>query len=80
MIIFTLLMNFLTFGISFYVSIKLIKIYDSLDLALFIHYQLIVYDLMFRHDIGEIGAFVFLPIAVLGIYEIFYGERNIGLH
>ncbi|KRN99943.1 cell surface protein precursor [Companilactobacillus kimchiensis] len=35
-----------------------------------------LHDLMFRHDIGEIGAFVFLPIAVLGIYEIFYGERK----
>ncbi|WP_057880391.1 hypothetical protein [Companilactobacillus kimchiensis] len=78
MIIFTLLMNFLTFGISFLCFYKVNKKYMNSLVFSFV-YTLSTYrlhDLMFRHDIGEIGAFVFLPIAVLGIYEIFYGERK----
>jgi len=73
-----LLMNFLTFGVSFLCFYKVSKKYLNSLVFSFV-YTLSTYrlhDLIYRHDIGEIGVFVFLPIAMLGIYEIFYGNRK----
>ncbi|MFC6176251.1 hypothetical protein ACFQAV_05335 [Companilactobacillus huachuanensis] len=75
---FYLLLNFLTFTVSFLCFFKVSKKYWNSLVFSFVYtlanYRL--HDMLFRHDLGEIGAFVFLPIAVLGIYEIFYGERK----
>lgn len=71
-------MNFLTFGISFLCFYKVSKKYFNSLVFSFV-YTLSTYrlhDMIFRHDLGEVGAFMFLPIAVLGIYEIFYGDRK----
>lgn len=73
-----LLLNFLTFVVSFLCYYKVQKKYWNSLVFSFIYtlsnYRL--HDLLFRHDLGEVGAFLFLPIAVLGIYEIFYGNRK----
>lgn len=73
-----LMLNFLTFTVSFLCFYKVQKKYWNSLVFSFVYtlgsYRL--HDMLFRHDIGELGAFLFLPIAVLGIYEIFYGERK----
>lgn len=75
---FYLLLNFLTFSVSFLCFFKVSKKYWNSLVFSFVYtlanYRL--HDMLFRHDLGEVGAFVFLPIAILGIYEIFYGERK----
>jgi hypothetical protein len=72
------LLNFLTFGVSFLCFYKVQRKYWNSLVFSFVYtlssYRL--HDLLFRHDLGEVGAFLFLPIAMLGIYEIFYGERK----
>ena len=71
-------LNFLTFGVSFLCFYKVMPKYLNSLVFSFV-YTLSTYrlhDMLFRQDIGEVGAFIFLPIAVLGIYEIFYGERK----
>lgn len=72
------ILNFLTFGVSFLCFYKVQKKYWNSLVFSFVYtlssYRL--HDLLFRHDLGEVGAFLFLPIAMLGIYEIFYGERK----
>jgi len=72
------LFNFLTFGASFLCYYKVQPKYWNSLIFSFV-YTLSTYrmhDMLFRHDIGEVGAFLFLPIAFLGIYEIFYGKRK----
>jgi hypothetical protein len=75
---FYLMMNFLTFSVSFLCFYKVQRKYWNALVFSFVYtlanYRL--HDMLFRHDLGEVGAFLFLPIAVLGIYEIFYGERK----
>ena len=72
------ILNFLTFGVSFLCFYKVQRKYWNSLVFSFVYtlssYRL--HDLLFRHDLGEVGAFLFLPIAMLGIYEIFYGERK----
>ncbi|MQS97344.1 hypothetical protein [Companilactobacillus halodurans] len=78
LMVYYVLLNFLTFGVSFLCFYKIQKKYWNSLVFSFV-YTLSAYrlhDLAFRHDIGELGAFVFLPIAVLGIYEIFYGDNK----
>ena len=73
-----LFVNFLTFGISFLCFYKVSQKYLNSLVFSFV-YTLSTYrlhNLLFRHDLGEVGAFIFLPIAMLGIYEIFYGNRK----
>lgn len=73
-----LLINFLTLGVSFLCFYKVSRRYMNSLVFSFI-YTLSAYrlhDMLFRRDIGEVGALIFLPIAVLGIYEIFYGNRK----
>jgi len=71
-------LNFLTFGVSFLCFYKVQKKYWNSLVFSFVYtlstYRM--YDMLYRHDIGELGTFLFLPIAVLGIYEIFYGKRT----
>lgn len=73
-----LFMNFLTLGVSFLCFYKVSHKYLNSLVFSFVYtlstYRL--YDLVFRHDIGEVAAFVFLPVVLLGIYEIFYGNRK----
>jgi len=75
---FYLLLNMLTFGVSFFCFHKISRKYLNSLVFSFV-YTLSTYrlhNLLFRHDFGEVGAMLFLPIAVLGIYEIFYGNRK----
>ncbi|KRM16262.1 hypothetical protein [Companilactobacillus nantensis] len=77
-VIYFWLLNFLTFGVAFLCYYKVSPKYLNSLVFSFV-YTLSTYrlhDMLFRQDIGEVGAFIFLPIAVLGIYEIFYGERK----
>lgn len=73
-----LILNFLTFVVAFLCFYKVRRKYWNSLVFSFVYtlssYRL--HDLLFRHDLGEVGAFLFLPIAMLGIYEIFYGERK----
>lgn len=73
-----ILMNVLTFGVSFLCYYKVSQKYLNSLVFSFVYtmstYRL--HDMIFRHDIGEVGAMLFLPIALLGIYEVFYGERK----
>lgn len=72
------ILNFLTFVVAFLCFYKVQRKYWNSLVFSFVYtlssYRL--HDLLFRHDLGEVGAFLFLPIAMLGIYEIFYGERK----
>jgi hypothetical protein len=70
------LLNFLTFGVAFLCYYKVSPKYLNSLVFSFI-YTLSTYrlhDMLFRQDIGEVGALIFLPVAVLGIYEVFYGD------
>ena len=73
-----LVCNFCTF-LSFYTllnkfKLKIIWCYIFSGLYLFSYYRL--YDLYFRASLGEIIAFIFLPIALKGIYELIYEDNN----
>lgn len=77
-VIYFWLMNFLTFGISFLCFYKAVPKYFNSLVFSFV-YTLSTYRLhmmLFRQNIGEIGALLFLPIVVLGIYEVFYGDEK----
>ncbi|AUI71922.1 hypothetical protein [Companilactobacillus alimentarius] len=73
-----ILLTFLTMGIAFLCFYKVSKKYWNSLVFSFVYtlstYRM--YDILYRHDLGEVGAFVFLPVALLGIYEIFYGKRQ----
>ncbi|CAJ1202095.1 hypothetical protein CPEBRM1_ABPJDJAI_02343 [Companilactobacillus paralimentarius] len=73
-----ILLTFLTMGVSFLCFFKIKKEYWNSLVFSFVYtlstYRM--YDVLYRHDLGEVGAFIFLPIALLGIYEIFYGEHK----
>lgn len=72
------LLTFLTFSVSFLCFYKVRRRYWNSLIFSFV-YTLSTYrlhDQIFRHDLGELGAFLFLPIAILGVYEVFYGERK----
>ncbi|GEO79371.1 cell surface protein precursor [Companilactobacillus mindensis DSM 14500] len=72
------LFNFLTFGVAFLCFYKVSKKYMNSLVFSFVYtmstYRL--HEVLFRHDIGEVGALLCLPVAMLGIYEIFYGDRR----
>ncbi|KRK64249.1 cell surface protein precursor [Companilactobacillus tucceti DSM 20183] len=77
-IAFYFLLNVLTFSTSFLSFLKVSKKYWNSLVFSFV-YTLSTYrlhDLLYRHDVGELIVFVFLPIAFLGIYEVFYGKRQ----
>ncbi|WP_119325594.1 hypothetical protein [Companilactobacillus musae] len=77
-IVFYIVLNFVTFLISFGTYYQVSRNYDKSLLFSFI-YTLSVYrifDMVRRFDIGETLTLTFLPIVILGIYEIFYGDEN----
>lgn len=75
-VIFYIILNFCTFLTSFWSFKKVSQRIDKSLLFSFVYtlstYR--IYDMVRRLDIGETLALTFLPIVVLGIYEIFYGD------
>ncbi len=77
-ICFYILINFVTFVISF-VSYYIASQKFGKSLVFSFVYTLSFYrifDMVRRFDIGEVLTLTFLPIVVLGVYEIFYGNNN----
>lgn len=77
-VIYFFILNFLTF-ISAFWSFKMIKGSYWSSLIFSFMYTLSAYrlhNLLFRYDLGELGAFIFLPTAFVGIYSIFYGDKK----
>lgn len=75
---FYVLLNFATFLTSFGAFYKASQRYDKSLLFSFVYtlstYR--IFDMVRRFDVGELSTFVFLPIVVLGVYEIFYNNRH----
>lgn len=75
---FYIILNFVTFLTSFGAFYKASHRYDKSLLFSFVYtlstYR--VFDMVRRFDVGELSTFVFLPIVVLGVYEIFYNDRK----
>lgn len=76
--LFIILITFCTF-ISMYYAIN--KIFQKKEIAIlasllytFSLYRL--YDVFIRAALGEIISFVFLPIVILGIYELIFRDKN----
>jgi len=77
-ITFYVFLNFCTFLTSFWSYYQASHRYDKSLLFSFI-YTLATYrifDMVRRFDLGEVLTMVFLPIVVLGIYEIFYHDEK----
>jgi len=69
----------LSMGLTMYFSVK--KVWGSKEAALLSSalYMLSSYhltDLFIRSTLGEITAFVFLPLVIAGVYEVLWGDRN----
>lgn len=77
-VIYYILLTFITFWTSFGAFYHVSHRYDKSLLFSFIYtlstYRL--FDMVRRFDIGETLTLVFLPIVLLGIYEIFYGDQK----
>lgn len=76
--LFIIIITFFTFFSMFYC---INKIFNKKMLAIIasLLYTFSLYrleDVFVRAALGEILAFVFLPIVVLGIYELIYGDKN----
>lgn len=76
--LFIIVITFFTFLSMFYC---INKIFNKKMLAIIasLLYTFSLYrleDVFVRAALGEILAFVFLPIVVLGIYELIYGDKN----
>lgn len=77
-ILFYIILNFCTFLISFLSYFWASHRYDKSLVFSFV-YTLATYrifDMVRRFDVGEILTLIFLPLVVLGVYEIFYGDEN----
>lgn len=75
---FYILINFVTFVISFGAFYKASQRFDKSLIFSFV-YTLSVYrifDMVRRFDIGEVLTLTFLPIVILGVYEIFYADNS----
>lgn len=75
---FYILINFVTFVISFGTFYKASQRFDKSLIFSFV-YTLSVYrifDMVRRFDIGEVLTLTFLPIVILGVYEIFYADNS----
>ena len=74
--IFVILLNFLSIGCFYLVTWKISKSrYSGLMGAIFYafaSYRLI--DILFRCGFGEAQSFLFTPVIILGLYEIFSGR------
>jgi len=75
---FYVFLNFVTFLTSFWSYYHVSRRYDRSLLFSFIYtlstYR--IYDMVRRFDIGEVLTMVFLPIVILGVYEIFYADEK----
>lgn len=75
---FYVILNFCTFVTSFGAYYYVSHRYDKSLLFSFLYtlsgYR--IYDMVRRFDIGELLTLVFLPIVILGIYEIFYRDAS----
>lgn len=75
-IIFYVLLNFCTFVISFGTFYQASHRYNKSLIFSFV-YTLSIYrlfDMVRRFDVGEILTLTFLPLVLLGVYEIFYAN------
>lgn len=77
-VLFYILINFITFWISFGCFYHVSRRYDQSLLFSFVYtlstYR--IFDMVRRFDIGETFTLVFLPIVLLGVYEIFYDDHK----
>ncbi|WP_201306805.1 hypothetical protein [Companilactobacillus farciminis] len=75
---FYILINFVTFVISFSCFYKASKKFDKSLIFSFVYTLSIyrIFDMVRRFDIGEVLTLTFLPIVILGIYEIFYADNS----
>src|SRR5699024_8186739 len=75
---FYILINFVTFVISFSCFYKASKKFDKSLVFSFVYTLSIyrIFDMVRRFDIGEVLTLTFLPIVILGIYEIFYADNS----
>lgn len=77
-IAFYIMVNFATFVTSFWSYYQASRRYDKSLLFSFVYtlstYR--IFDMIRRFDIGETLTLVFLPLVVLGVYEIFYGNYH----
>lgn len=72
------ILNFSTFLIAFY-TYRYVSHNDAKSLLFSFVYTLSAYrifDMVRRFDIGETLTLTFLPIVILGIYEIFYADAD----
>jgi len=75
---FYVFLNFVTFVTSFWSYYQASHRYDKSLLFSFIYtlstYR--IYDMVRRFDIGEVLTMIFLPIVILGVYQIFYNDER----
>ncbi|KRN99944.1 hypothetical protein [Companilactobacillus kimchiensis] len=77
-VMYYVLLNFCTFSISFWAYYQVSHRYNQSLFFSFLYtlstYR--IFDLVRRFDVGEILTMVFLPIVILGVYEIFYADQK----
>jgi len=77
-VIYYIILNFCTFLTSFWSFHQVSKNYSKSLVFSFVYtlstYR--IFDMVRRFDVGETLTLVFLPIIVLGVYEIFYVDEN----
>jgi hypothetical protein len=75
---FYILINFVTFVISFSCFYTASKKFDKSLVFSFVYTLSIyrIFDMVRRFDIGEVLTLTFLPIVILGVYEIFYADNS----
>ena len=75
---FYVLLNFVTFVISFESYYVVSRRFDKSLIFSFVYtlstYR--IFDMVRRFDIGEVLTLTFLPIVILGAYEIFYADNS----
>src|SRR5699024_8445339 len=77
-VLFYILLNFCTLSLSFWAFHHVSHQYDK-SLVFSLMYTLSIYrifDMVRRFDVGEVLTLTFLPVVILGVYEIFYGDRR----
>ncbi len=75
-VIYYVMLNFCTFLTSFFAYYRASHQYNKSLIFSFVYtlgaYS--IFDMVRRFDVGEVLTLVFLPIVMLGIYEIFYAD------
>lgn len=77
-VVFIILINFATLFIAYYSmkSVNKDRLKSFLFATLYTLASYRLFDMTTRAALGELLAFVFLPLALLGIYQIFYGNQK----